>query len=135
MVVDFNPHVYEHLRKRGVHVVYGDIAQRDVLHHAGVSHAEIIICSLPNTILKGANNFKILRQLRELNPTAQIVVHAESLTDIPALYAEGANYVTVPRLLEAADLLNVLDAAQHNLLDEKRKAQSEQLTNRREVIA
>jgi Kef-type K+ transport system membrane component KefB/Trk K+ transport system NAD-binding subunit len=135
MVVDFNPHVYEHLRQRGVHVVYGDIAQRDVLHHAGVSHAEIIICSLPNTILKGANNFKILRQLRELNPTAQIVVHAESLTDIPALYAEGANYVTAPRLLEAADLLNVLDAAQHNLLDEKRKAQSEQLTNRREVIA
>jgi len=32
---DFNPQVYERLRKRGVHVVYGDIAQRNVLHHAG----------------------------------------------------------------------------------------------------
>lgn len=135
MVVDFNPQVFERLRERGVRVAYGDIAQRDVLHHAGVSHAEIIVCSLPNTILKGASNLKILRQLRDLNPTAQIVVHAELLADIPALYAAGANYVSAPRLLEAKELLKVLEAAQHNLLDEKRQEQSEQLADRREVIA
>lgn len=135
MVVDFNPQVHERLRRRGVHAVYGDISQRDVLHHAGVCHAEIIICSLPNSILKGANNLKILRQVRELNPTAQIIVHAERLSDIPALYAAGANFVSAPRLLEATDLLNVLEAAQHNLLDEKRKVQVEQLANRAEVIS
>lgn len=135
MVVDFNPQVHERLRRRGVHAVYGDISQRDVLHHAGVCQAEIIICSLPNSILKGANNLKILRQVRELNPTAQIIVHAERLTDIPALYAAGANFVSAPRLLEAADLLNVLEAAQHNLLDEKRKVQVEHLANREEVIS
>lgn len=135
MIVDFNPQVYERLRKRGVHVVYGDIAQRDVLHHAGVAHAEIIVCSLPNTILKGASNLKILRQVRELNRTAQIVVHAELLTDIPTLYAAGANFVSAPRLLEATDLLKVLEAAQHNLLDEKRAEQTEQLQDRREVIS
>lgn len=134
LVVDFNPHVYDQLRKRGVHVVYGDIAQRDVLHHAGVSHAEIIICSLPNMILKGASNLKMLRQLRELNPKAQIIVHAEQLQDIPTLYASGANYVSAPRLLEATDLLKVIDAAEHDLLDEKRAAQKEQLFERREVI-
>ncbi len=134
LIVDFNPQVYERLRRRGVHVVYGDIAQRDVLHHAGVSHAEIIICSLPNMLLKGANNQKLLRQLRELNPHAQIVVHAELLSDIPALYADGANYVSAPRLLEATDLLKVLEAAEHNLLDEKRKEQSAQLLERSEVI-
>lgn len=135
MVVDFNPLVHERLRKRGIHAVYGDISQRDVLHHAGVCHAEIILCSLPNSILKGASNLKILRQVRELNPTAQIVVHAEKLSDIPDLYAAGANYVTAPRLLEAAELLQVLDAAQHSLLDEKRKAQSEKLADRHEVIS
>lgn len=135
MIVDFNPQVYERLRRRGVHVVYGDIAQRDVLHHAGVAAAEIIVCSLPNTILKGASNLKILRQVRELNPTAQIVVHAELLTDIPTLYAAGANFVSAPRLLEATDLLKVLEAAQHNLLDEKRAEQTEQLQDRREVIS
>lgn len=134
LVVDFNPQVYERLRRRSVHVVYGDIAQRDVLLHAGVGHAAIIICSLPNTVLKGANNLKLLRQLREMNPTAQIVVHAERLTDIPTLYRAGANYVSVPRLLEATDLLKALHAAENNLLDEKREAQAEQLVDRKEVI-
>src|ERR1017187_8826773 len=41
IVVDFNPQVYERLRKRGVQVVYGDITQRDVLRHAGVGECEI----------------------------------------------------------------------------------------------
>jgi Kef-type K+ transport system membrane component KefB len=134
LVVDFNPHVYERLRRRGVNVVYGDITQRDVLHHAGVSHAEILICSLPNTVLKGANNLRLLRQLRELNPAAQIVVHAELLSDIPQLYAAGANYVSAPRLLEASDLLHVLDIAEKRFLDMKREEQEEQLEERNEVI-
>jgi voltage-gated potassium channel Kch len=134
LVVDFNPQVYERLRRRGVRVVYGDIAQRDVLLHAGVNRARTIICSLPNMVLKGASNLKLLRQLRELNPGAKIIVHAELLADIPALYAAGANYVSAPRLLEATDLLKALDAAEKDLLDEKCRAQAEQLAERREVI-
>ena len=104
--------VHEQLRQRGMRAVYGDITQRDMLHHAGVAHAEIIICSLPNMVLNGADNLKMLRQLRELNPHAQIIVHAELLSDIPALYAAGASYVTAPRLLEAADLLHAIEAAE-----------------------
>ncbi|HEX4343386.1 MAG TPA: cation:proton antiporter [Verrucomicrobiae bacterium] len=134
LVVDFNPQVYDQLRRRGVHVVYGDIAGRDVLLHAGVGKAEIIICSLPNMVLKGASNMKLLRQLRELNPTAQIVVHAELLSDIPLLYTAGANYVSAPRLIEATDLLRAIEAAEKNLLDHKRADQADQLEDRNEVI-
>lgn len=134
LVVDFNPQVSERLRARGVRVVYGDISQRDTLHHAGVANAEIIVCSLPDTLLKGASNRKLLRQLRELSPKAQIIVHAEKIADVPQLYREGANYVSIPRLLEATDLLKVLEAAQNNLLDDRRKEQAEQLEERKEVI-
>ncbi len=133
-VVDFNPLVHERLRRRGVRAVYGDITQRDVLLHAGLASAEIIICSLPNTVLRGASNLKMLRQIRELNPTAHIIVHAELLSDIPALYAAGASYVSAPRLLEAADLLHAIDAAEKKLLGEKRAAQLAQLEERTEVI-
>jgi Kef-type K+ transport system membrane component KefB len=134
VVVDFNPNVHEKLRQRGIHAVYGDITQRDTLLHAGVAECEIVICSLPNTVLKGADNLKMLRQLRELNPDAKIVVHAELLEDIPKLYAAGANYVTAPRLLEAANLLSVVEAAENNLLDQKRGEQLKQLEGRNEVI-
>jgi len=134
VVIDFNPVVYERLKARGVYAVYGDITARDVLHHAGVSHAEVIICSLPNMVLKGANNLKILRQLRELNPESQIIVHAELLSDIPMLYAAGANYVTAPRLIEAADLLQAVEFADKALLDEKKREQESRLKERAEVI-
>jgi hypothetical protein len=133
-VVDFNPLVHERLRRRGVRAIYGDITQRDVLLHAGLGEAEIIICSLPNTVLRGANNLKMLRQIRQLNPAAHIIVHAELLADIPALYEAGANYVSAPRLLEAADLLHAIDAAEKKLLEEKRAAQCQRLENRNEVI-
>ena len=134
-VVDFNPHVIEQLKRRGVSVRYGDITQRDMLLHAGVAGAEIIICTLPDIILKGASNMKLLRQLRELNPTAKIIVHAEQLAALPALYKAGASYVSVPRLLEAADLVKVIEAAEKSLLDEKRNEQFELLEERREVIS
>jgi hypothetical protein len=84
--------------------------------------------------LKGANNLKLLRQLRELNPQAQIIVHAEQLNDVPTLYAAGANYVSVPRLLEATDLMRAIAAAEQNLLGDKRGELTEQLEERHEVI-
>ena len=128
--------VFQHRPKDecGVFAVYGDITARDVLHHAGVAGAEIIICSLPNMVLKGANNLKILRQLRQLNPKAKIVVHAELISDVPGLYAAGADYVSTPRLLEATDLLQVLESAEKNLLTEKRVEQEKILKDREEVI-
>ena len=134
VVIDFNPVVHEKLKARAIHAVYGDITARDVLHHAGASHAEVIICSLPNMVLKGANNLKILRQLRELNPHAKIIVHAELLSDIPMLYEAGADYVTAPRLIEATDLLHAVEYAEKNLLEQKRREQESRLKERSEVI-
>jgi len=133
-VVDFNLRVYDRLRHRGVTVAYGDITQRETLLHAGVADSAIIICSLPNTVLKGASNLKLLQQLRELNLHAKIIVHAELLEDIPKLYEAGASYVSVPRLLEAADLLRAIQAVEDNLLDEKRTELAKQLKARDEVI-
>ena len=134
VVIDFNPVVHARLKERQVHAIYGDITSRDVLHHAGVTQAEIIICSLSNTVLKGSDNLKMLRQLRELNPTAKIIVHAELLTDIPKLYAAGASFVTTPRLLEAADLLQVVEANEQSLLQQKQQAQLKLLEKRHEII-
>lgn len=134
VVIDFNPVVHEKLKKRNVRAIYGDITSRDVLHHAGASHAEVIVCSLPNIVLKGADNLKMLRLVRDLNPSAKIVVHAELLSDVPALYAAGASYVTAPRLLEAADLLQVIEAAEKDLLEQKHADQINKLEGRNEVI-
>ncbi|MEW6303224.1 MAG: cation:proton antiporter [Verrucomicrobiota bacterium] len=133
-VIDFNPQVFDGLRARGVYVKYGDISQRDTLINAGVEDAEVIIITLPNTILKGTTNAKLVQLIREVNPHAKVIAHAEFFQDLPHLYAYGANFVTIPRLVEARDLLDVIRAAQQGLLDEQRAAQQAELKDRHEVI-
>jgi Kef-type K+ transport system membrane component KefB len=133
-VIDYNPVVRERLTKRGVVVIYGDISQRDTLLHAGVGEAETIICTIPNSVLKGATNLKLLQQLKEINPKACVIVHAELIADIPKLYEAGASYITVPRLVEACELCEVVQAAQHKILDAKRQDLDRKLFKRDEVI-
>lgn len=133
-VVDFNPEVNHKLKDRQINVIYGDISQLDTLVHAGVADAQIIVCTLPNIILKGVTNLRLVQQLRSINTNAQIIMHAELLDDVPKLYAAGASYVSVPRLLEARDLCEVIDAARNRLLEEKRMEHHQILTRRNEII-
>jgi len=77
-----------------MHVVYGDISNVDTLLHAGVAKSELIILSIPNSLLKAADNEKLVRHVRSLNPTAKIVATAELLSDVNDLYEAGADYVT-----------------------------------------
>ena len=134
VVIDFNPAVNRELKRRQIAGVYGDITQKETLLHMGVAEAEMIVCTIPNTLLKGMNNLRLLQLLRELNATARIIMHAELFEDVPKLYAAGADYVSVPRLIEAQDLCSVIDAARKNLLHEKRAQLDEELAGRKEVI-
>ena len=133
-VVDFNPVVFQTLADRGLHVIYGDISNVDTLVHAGVGKAELIILSVPDSLLKGANNEKLVRHVRALNPTARIVATADLLSDVNDLYAAGADYVTVTRLTDAHELFAVIEAADAGLLDDKRAALDVRLGERREVL-
>ena len=133
-VVDFNPNVFRTLTVRGIHVVYGDISNIDTLLHAGVGHAEIIILSVPDSLLKGANNEKLIRHVRAMNANAKIISTADMLGNVGDLYAAGADYVTVPRVTDARELYEVITAADQGLLDEKRVEMDGLLAERREVL-
>ncbi len=133
-VVDFNPVVFKALSDRGLHVIYGDISNVDTLLHAGVGKAEIIVLSVPDSLLKGANNEKLVRHVRTLNPAARIVATADLLSDVGDLYGAGADYVTVPRLSDAHALFEVIEAAEAGLLQDKRAEMDAQLSERREVL-
>lgn len=133
-VVDFNPNVYQTLQSRGLHVIYGDISSADTLLHAGVGKSEMIILSVPDSLLKGATNEKLVRHVRALNPTALIVATADLLSDVDELYAAGASYVTVTRLSDAHELFTVIEAAQAGLLADKRAELDLRLGERREVL-
>ncbi len=134
-VIDFNPLVNTELRRRGIPIIYGDISQRETLLHAGVADAEILICTIPNSMLKGTSNLRLVQHLREINPTAQIIAPAEQLSDVPKLYAAGASFVSVPRMTEAKVLRDAIVAARENRLHHQRDELHRDLHERQEVIS
>lgn len=133
-VVDFNPVVHAQLKVRGIRVVYGDISQRDTLAHAGVAAAEVLVCTIPDSLLKGSTNEKLVRQLRDLNPTAKIIAPAETIADVARLRSAGADFVSLPRLSEAGDLCEAVRAAHEGLLEQKQAALDVRLAERKEVL-
>jgi Kef-type K+ transport system membrane component KefB/voltage-gated potassium channel Kch len=133
-VIDFNPNVFQTLAERGIHVIYGDISSVDTLLHAGISKADIVILSVPDSLLKGATNERLVRHVRTLNPKAKVVATADLLADVESLYAAGADYVTVPRLSNAQELSEVIAASDNGLLADKRAALDVVLKERREVL-
>jgi Kef-type K+ transport system membrane component KefB/Trk K+ transport system NAD-binding subunit len=133
-VVDFNPLVHAELKRRGVAVLYGDLSQRDTLVHAGIGQAQVLVCTVPDSLLKGSTNVRLVRTLRELNPGAKIIAPAEVLDDVAELRRAGADYVSVSRLEEATDLCQAIRAADSDLLQQKQAVLDEVLKERREVL-
>lgn len=133
-VIDFNPLVFGTLRERGVHVVYGDISNVDTLVHAGIGEAEIVILSVPDALLKGTSNEKLVRHVRTLNGSARIVSTAAFLSDVADQYAAGADYVMVTRRTDARELYEVITAIDSGLLADKRDEFDSWMKINREVL-
>jgi len=133
-VIDFNPQVYQTLTSKGVQVTYGDISNPDTLAHSGIAYAQIVISTVPDYLLKGTSNEKLVRKVRAQNAKAKIIAVADVLEDVQALYAAGADYVLSSRLVEARELLHVIDAAENNLLADLRAALDARIDKREEVL-
>jgi Kef-type K+ transport system membrane component KefB len=134
VVVDFNPQVYHALQERGVRVHYNDISNADSLLHAGIADAEIVISSVPDSLLKGTTNERLVRHVRMVNPTAKIIATAEVLAETQILYDAGADYVTIARLDQANELIDVVTAAEDGLLHELKAKIDGQLRDRQEIL-
>lgn len=135
LVVDFNPHVKARLEERGVAVVYGDISHLDTLHHAGVEHARVIVCSVPDFRLQGTSNERLLKLLTKLAPDAQIFVTAESPEHARALYGAGAAFVIQPAALAGASAVHAIEQALAGALEPVRSEAEGALEGARDLLA
>ena len=134
-VIDFNPNVKERLDQLGVHAIYGDISHRDTLHHAEIEHAKVLISSIPDAMLRGTSNARLLEELRSLAPRAVHIVTADDFGLAKELYEQGAGFVYIPRLMGAGELAEVVATAMYGNLSEVRSAARAALENRLEVLA
>lgn len=111
LVVDTNSAIHPRISQRGVQVVYGDISSAEVLRHAGVPNAEVIVSSVPDELLNGISNEKLVKQVRALAPKAIIVANCTGVSGVKALRAAGADHVFRAANETAQGLLPAISAA------------------------
>lgn len=134
LVVDFNPEAHHKLKEIGIQCKYGDIGNADTLKHLDLSSAKLLICTIPDHLLKGTNNLKLLKTLKKIAPVAKIIVTAETINSAREMYSEGADYVFVPRLVTAHYLADVVERIQVESSQSMKEGAIAHLEKRIEVL-
>ena len=111
LVVDFNVNIHARIASLGPVVKYGDLRNPETLLHAGVDKAGLIVCTIPDDVLKGTSNLQIVTLVRRINPDAVIIANAIELKDSRRLYEAGADYVILQRIETAKAVERAIEKA------------------------
>ena len=89
VVVDLSGAIVRAARVQDESILYGDATRREILEHAGVERANVVVFAIsdPRDLHAG------VRVARELAPAAQILVRTRRMRDIEGLRAAGADQV------------------------------------------
>ena len=107
-VVDFNPETLAELRDRGVAGTFGDIASLDTLHHAHLHDARLVLCTIPDMLLKGTDNLELVKTCKAAAPDAMVIATADGTAHEQELIAAGAGHAIKPYDLAGERLAELL---------------------------
>ncbi len=104
VVVDFDTGVVEKLQAQKIAAHFGDASDPEVLDHLKIEKAKAVI----STIDRVEENLNIIRDVRIINPKMVVVLTANDEHEALALYAQGADYVVIPRVTGGEHLAHIL---------------------------
>jgi len=111
-VIDLNLDTVRELRERGVHAIYGDASQREILQAAGIAGARGLVFA------SNASPVETVKAAVELNPRMAVLTRTTYLADAPALRQIGASVIVSEAEVALAmteRLLNRLGASAEQL--------------------
>jgi len=100
IAVDNDPMRVQEAVAGGARVYFGDSARKDILRAVGAESVDLIIISFADDL----RALEVLKELRQLNPEAYIIVRSRDDTRLTQLQEAGASQV-VPDTLEASLML------------------------------
>jgi CPA2 family monovalent cation:H+ antiporter-2 len=74
VVLDQNRRLVESLRRRGIVALYGDAGNPELLAHAHLAHARILVVALPDPLAAR----QIVEYARQANPSVEIIARTHS---------------------------------------------------------
>ena len=123
-VVDFNREILLQLQHYPVQGVFGDLSDRSTLEHIGLQRARVIFITIPDLLLKGTSNLRLVNLCRSLAPQAAILATADDSQRAQKLREAGADGIVMPdhyigemlartliRLEKKQEILEEMDAA------------------------
>ncbi|MGQ9920159.1 MAG: cation:proton antiporter domain-containing protein [Desulfobacca sp.] len=97
IIIEMNPETVRRERAAGEPIFYGDATQEEILRHAGIQEARIIVVVINDP----AAVRRITTLAERLNPRVQIIVRTRYVNELPALFELGADDV-VPEEFETS---------------------------------
>jgi Kef-type K+ transport system membrane component KefB len=137
LVVDFNVALHPGIAATGATVKYGDLANPETLHHLGLNNCQVIVCTIPDDLLRGIDNESLVHVVREMAPHAAIIANAITIEGISKVYAAGADYVYLNRFEAAWTLQRAVSAGLEQDLEHfrnKRQARNHYKPDRKEIL-
>ena len=104
IVLDFNPHIVQEYRQRGVNIIYGDAGDPEILEGLQLNKSRLII-STANDL---TDNEMIILEAKKKKSQATIVVRANDKEHAQILTELGADYVILPEQVSGDFLLTHL---------------------------
>ena len=123
LVVDFNVSLHDAIRAEGARVLYGNLANTETLRHAHLDRAKIAILTIPDDVLVGTSNRKLVQSIRGMSEDIVIIACATRLDEVEEYYEAGADYVYVARLEASKSLTEAIGHALNGRIREFRADQ------------
>jgi CPA2 family monovalent cation:H+ antiporter-2 len=97
LVIETNPFTVSVEQGKGERIMFGDASQPEVLEHAAISRARIMVIAISDA----AASRRIAILSRRLNPTIHIIVRTRYLLEVEPLFRLGVNEV-IPEEFETS---------------------------------
>ncbi len=137
LVIDFNVALHDEIRQLGrARRVWRPLQPRHAAP-CGIDRARVIISTVPDDLMRGIDNRRLVENVRRLNPSAVIIANAVTFADCRPIYEAGADYVYLSRLETARGLNEALDNALKGTLADyraRRETEDGQPDSRVEVL-
>jgi len=138
LVVDFNVALHDAIAETGATIKYGDLANPETLHHLGLNQTHVIVCTIPDDLLRGIDNKRLVHVVREMAPNSVIISNAIATDAIMEVYEAGADYVYLNRFEAAWTLQRAIGAGLDRKIDtfrDKRQAKNQYKPDRKEILS
>jgi CPA2 family monovalent cation:H+ antiporter-2 len=92
LVIELDPTMISGLRARGIPCIYGDASNPDILAHAGLDKARVLLCTIPDYVAEEL----AVRNARKINPKLDIVARVRRDRDAELLRDAGVTELVLP---------------------------------------